>query len=112
MVVLEEKRADVAASDFAVIQRELRINHVSADHPVGLREIVLIVTIHASECDNGRNGVTSTPRATGALLIVCAPRRHVAQSHAGQCANIDSNLHRCGARKNVNRRGTTSLTAK
>src|SRR5579863_10167173 len=111
MVVLEQERADVAASDFAVIECELGIDYVSADHPIGLRKIMLVVTVHAAECDHRCNGVTPATSATGALLIVCAPRWHVAQGNTRQCANIDSNLHRCGAGKNVYRSRATRRPA-
>ena len=35
MVILEEERPDMAASDFLVVERELGIDHVAPDHASG-----------------------------------------------------------------------------
>ena len=62
---------------------------------------MLIMAVGAAESDDGRDGVAATARPSGTLLIVRAARRHIAQGNAGQDTQVDANLHRRRARKNV-----------
>ena len=109
MIVLKQERTDVTAGDFAIVERELRVDHVAADHAVRLGEIVLVVAVGAAERDHGRNGVAAASGAARALLIICASRRHIAQRHAGQSANIDTDFHRRGAGEHVDGRRAPRL---
>ena len=68
---------------------------------VGFAEVVVVVGIGAAEGHDRRDGVAATSGTTGALLVVGARRRHVAQRHAGQAADVDTDLHRGRARQHV-----------
>jgi hypothetical protein len=67
MVVLQQERSDVPSRDFLVVKRELGIDDIASDHPFGLGEIMLVMTVGAAEGDHGRHGVATPPRPPSPL---------------------------------------------
>ena len=53
VVSLQQVRRDMAAGDLEVVERERRVVDRAADHLVGAREIVLVVTIRTAESGDG-----------------------------------------------------------
>ena len=102
MVALEQKGANVTARNIWVLEREPRIDHLAAYHFLRAREIVVIVAVGAAERHHSCHRITAPAGASGALLIVGAPGRHVAQRHPRQVADVDADLHRCRAAEDVN----------
>ena len=63
MVVLEQESANVTAGDFAIVEREFWIDHVAADHPVGLGKVMFVVAVGAAERNHRCDGVASASGA-------------------------------------------------
>ena len=103
MVALQQVGGDVAAGDLVVVHRQRRVVDLAADHQAGVAEVVVVVGVGAAEREHGGDGVAATPGPAGALLVVGARRRHVAQRDAGQAADVDADLHRGRARQHVDR---------
>src|SRR5687767_1624688 len=101
MVVLQQKRSDVPARDLRIIEGELWVYDVAANHSGGFREVVLVMAVRTAEGDHGGDRVAAASGAPGTLLIVRASGRHVAQGDSRQHANIDTDLHRSRAREHV-----------
>src|SRR5713101_2325914 len=66
-----------------------------------MTEVVFVMSVDASERNDGSDRVASAPCPTGALLITGTRWRHVAQGHARQGSNIDAYLHRRCAREDI-----------
>src|SRR6202022_4396261 len=91
----------MAARDFDVVQSKAGIIDVSPNHPVRMTEVVFVMSVDASERNDGSDRVASAPCPTRALLITGARWRHVAQGYARQGSDIDAYLHRRCAREDI-----------
>ena len=76
---------------------------LAADHLAGVAEVVVVVGVGAAEREHGGDRVAAPPGPACALLVVGARRRHVAQRHPGQAADVDADLHRGRAGQHVDR---------
>ena len=111
VVTLKKKCRYMSLGDFAVVKRQGRIVHLSADHRVGLPEVVLVVTIRAAERRHGRDGVTSAT-GTARTLLIAGPRwGHVAESDPRKCSDVDTDLHRRRAGQNIDGGSMFSLSS-
>ena len=89
---------------------------VEYGHPRWLRddlprtvEVVLVMVAIPCICDDGCNCAATATSAAGSLLIVRDSRSDIAQTHAQQAADVDSHLHRCRHREDVNSAVLTAL---
>ena len=64
VVVLQYEGTEVAPDDFRVVEREPRVDDITADHAVGFGEVVLVVAVRAAERDNGGDGVATAASAS------------------------------------------------
>ena len=87
----------MAPNDLSIVEGELGINYSPPDHPIRFGKVVLVMTIGATECHDCCHGVSTPTSSAGALLVVGAARWHIAQRDTRQGADINSDLHSCGA---------------
>ena len=91
----------MAAHDLGIVERKFGIDHVATNHVFRFCEIMLVVAVRAAKRDDCGDSVATASCPPGALLIVRATRRHIAQCDPRECADINTDLHSRRARKHI-----------
>ena len=76
----------------SLVERHVRRAHRAGDHHLGLGEPGQVVGAAHRVGDDQRGGARPTARAAGPLQVVGRARRHVAQHHRLQLADVDAEL--------------------
>ena len=93
----------MTAGYFVVVECQTWIDDFAGNHFIGMREVMFIMAIRASESCHSRHGVTASPSTTSSLLVVGSGRWHIPKRHSGQRPNVDTHFHGRCAGEHVDR---------